>query len=83
MGIWAEQYHVSINTAVYIATCQLLSIAIGPLIWTPLGNKYGRVPILMLSALGSSMFVSGKPSPIALVNKPMAEFLVLLEHCLQ
>lgn len=60
VGIWAEQYHVSISTAVYIATIQLLSIAIGPLFWTPLADKYGRVPILMASALGASLWVSPK-----------------------
>ncbi|OQU93664.1 hypothetical protein CLAIMM_00144 [Cladophialophora immunda] len=53
---WAELYNVSVSTSTYIATSQLIALAIAPLFWIPIVNRWGRLPIFMVSALGSSMF---------------------------
>jgi MFS family permease len=37
----------------------MISLALGPLLWLPLANHYGRRPVWLLSTLGGGLFNVG------------------------
>lgn len=37
----------------------MITLALGPLFWIPLANRYGRLPIWLLSTLGGGLFNVG------------------------
>jgi MFS family permease len=45
--------HVSLTQASYLTSVQILIIALGPLFWKPISNRFGRRPIWLISTFGS------------------------------
>jgi MFS family permease len=44
---------------IHYSGTQLISLAIGPLVWIPIADRFGRRPILLLSAAGCSLMNVG------------------------
>jgi MFS family permease len=42
-------------------TCrpQLITLALGPVLWVPIANRYGRRPIWLISVIGAGLFNMG------------------------
>lgn len=38
---------------------QLITLGLGPLFWTPFADRWGRLPVWLVSALGSALFNIG------------------------
>lgn len=51
MVLQAEAYDTSINRVSYLVSVNVLWLALGPIIWAPLCDTYGRRPIYLASML--------------------------------
>ncbi|KAK5989552.1 MFS transporter cpaT-like protein [Cladobotryum mycophilum] len=56
---WSKKFDISIETASLLGSAQMITLAIGPLIWLPFANQYGRRPVWILSTLGGGLFNIG------------------------
>lgn len=45
--VQAEAYNVSINQVSYLVSVNVLWLALGPIIWAPLSDTYGRRPVYL------------------------------------
>lgn len=54
-----EEFSTSVSACSYFTSTQILVLGIFPLLWVPLMNKYGRLQLLVISALGSCVFNIG------------------------
>ena len=54
-----EEFSTSVSACSYFTSTQILVLGIFPLLWVPLMNKYGRLQLLIISALGSCVFNIG------------------------
>ncbi|CAG8122059.1 unnamed protein product [Penicillium olsonii] len=50
---FAEEYNVTVPTATYLTSVQILLLGLSPLIWNPVTAIYGRYHVTLLSVLGS------------------------------
>lgn len=55
----AEQFGIPAQTATYLVAVHILFLGIGPFLWTPLMNAYGRRPVLIGSMLLSTVAALG------------------------
>jgi MFS family permease len=44
---------ISITQASYLASCQIVVLAMAPLFWKPISNRFGRRPVWLISTFGS------------------------------
>lgn len=49
--IQAAAYHTSINRISYLVSVNVLWLALGPIIWAPLCDTYGRRPVYLAAML--------------------------------
>ncbi|KAI5956005.1 hypothetical protein KGF57_003491 [Candida theae] len=54
-----ETYHVGETVAALATSLYVMGFAIGPIVYGPLSELYGRKPIMVFSALGYSAFLFG------------------------
>ncbi|KAJ5657118.1 uncharacterized protein N7484_000767 [Penicillium longicatenatum] len=57
--VLASQFNIAPQTATYPLAVQVLFLGMGPFLWTPLLNSYGRRPVLIGSMLLSSIAALG------------------------
>lgn len=50
---FAIQFHISLTSASYLTSIQILILGVSPLFWKPISNRYGRRPIWLISTLCS------------------------------
>ncbi|KAJ5704488.1 hypothetical protein N7536_000177 [Penicillium majusculum] len=55
----ATQFNITLQTATYPLAVQVLFLGMGPFLWAPLLNSYGRRPVLIGSILLSSIAALG------------------------
>lgn len=55
----ATQFDITIQKATYLVAVHVLFLGLGPFLWTPLMNSYGRRPALISSMLLSSVAALG------------------------
>lgn len=60
----AQDYHTSINRVSYLVSVNVLWLALGPIIWAPLCDTYGRRPVYL-----TSMFITVVSSVACAVAK--------------
>lgn len=52
----SKNYHVGPTVAILGVSLYVLGFALGPVIWAPLSELYGRKPVLVFSILGFTLF---------------------------
>ncbi|KAH3688989.1 hypothetical protein WICPIJ_000048 [Wickerhamomyces pijperi] len=55
----AKKYHVGSTVAILGVSLYVLGFALGPVVWAPLSELYGRKPVLVFSILGFTIFNFG------------------------
>ena len=50
-GAISTEFNVSLNTAVYAVSIQILFLGLAPLFWGPIAERYGRRPVWLISTL--------------------------------
>jgi MFS family permease len=48
---FAIEFSISITSASYLTSIQILILGLSPLFWKPISNRYGRRPIWLISTL--------------------------------
>jgi MFS family permease len=55
----ARVLHVTAYTATYLTSSTTLAHGVGPVLWRPISDHYGRRPVWIVSTLGSCLFDIG------------------------
>ena len=55
----AKDLHVTVYTATYLTSSTTLAHGVGPVLWRPISDHYGRRPVWIVSTLGSCLFNIG------------------------
>ncbi|KAN0099564.1 MFS multidrug transporter [Hyaloscypha variabilis] len=56
---FSRLYHTTLTNASYLGSAQLITLALGPILWVPIANRYGRRPIWLISVIGAGLFNMG------------------------
>ncbi|KIM97287.1 hypothetical protein OIDMADRAFT_130692 [Oidiodendron maius Zn] len=56
---FAKLFGKSLTVSSYIGSAQMITLALGPLIWIPIANHYGRRPVWIVSVIGAGLFNIG------------------------